>query len=91
MAGESPRLKLNRYERGDPNWTHKDLVNLVDEWAIERGTKSSRPESGVHNNELFLATDESKLYRWDESAGEWNSVGGGGQPGTVAYYHGGLG
>lgn len=71
MANPTDRLDLNRYGAGDSNWSHSDTVETVDELAIERGAIADRPTSGNYDDELYLATDQQILYRWNETATDW--------------------
>lgn len=71
MATNSPRFALGRYDQGETGWDHTDLVNLVDEYAVERDTLANRPASGNYDGELYYATDEGTLYRWDTGTTSW--------------------
>jgi len=61
MVDNTPRLGLNDYEPGDQNWDHSDLVNAVDERAVERGPVADRPSTGDYDDELYYATDQNIL------------------------------
>ena len=71
MAENTDRFGLNTYSQGDTNWDHTDTVQTIDELAIERGTVADRPDSGDYDDELYLATDQQILYRWDADAADW--------------------
>lgn len=71
MVRQTPRFDLDTYERGDLDWDHTDTVEALDKHAIARGPLAERPETGVYNDALFYATDQSVLWGWDESAEEW--------------------
>ena len=71
MAENTDRFGLNTYSQGDTNWDHTDTVQTIDELAIERGTVADRPDSGDYDDELYLATDQQILYRWDATADDW--------------------
>lgn len=79
MVTNTDRLGLGTYSQGETDWDHTDAVQLLDELAVLTDTKSNRP-NGTYNDELFFATDESILYRWDGS--NWQAVGGLGQDGS---------
>ncbi|NHN58559.1 MULTISPECIES: hypothetical protein [Halorussus] len=76
MVQKTPRLNLYDYEQGDTNWDHSDLVNAVDEQAIERGPIANRPSSGDYDDELYYATNQRIMWRWDSSASGWIVAGG---------------
>lgn len=83
MATNSPRLDMSRFDDGE-SWDHTDLVNLVDEYAIERDVVANRPASGDYADELFYATDEGVLYRWDDGSSTWvDEISGGVASSTV--------
>ena len=71
MADNTNRFGLNTYSQGDTNWDHTDAVQTIDELAIERDTIANRPDSGDYDDELYLATDQQILYRWDADATDW--------------------
>ena len=71
MADNTDRFGLNTYSQGDTNWDHTDTVQTIDELAIERGAAADRPDSGDYDDELYLATDQQILYRWDADATDW--------------------
>ena len=71
MADNTNRFGLNTYSQGDTNWDHTDTVETIDELAIERGAVADRPDSGDYDDELYLATDQQILYRWDAAATDW--------------------
>jgi len=71
MADNTNRFGLNTYSQGDTNWDHTDTVETIDELAIERGAAADRPASGDYDDELYLATDQQILYRWDETETDW--------------------
>ena len=71
MADNTDRFGLNTYSQGDTSWDHTDTVQTIDELAIERGTVADRPDSGDYDDELYLATDQQILYRWDADATDW--------------------
>lgn len=70
MVDQTNRLGLNTYSQGE-SWDHTDTVDKFDELAIERDTVANRPASGDYDGELFLATDEEILYRWDGTNTTW--------------------
>jgi len=72
----TPRFDLETYQQGDDNWSHTDTVELLDELAVETDTISNRPASGNYDDELFFATDQKLLYRWDNSESDWLIEGG---------------
>lgn len=76
MVEQTPRFGLDNYEKGDRPWDHSDLVDLVDEHAIERGAAVDRPAEGDYHDELFYATDKRILWRWDADSADWIAVGG---------------
>ncbi len=76
MVEETPRFGLNTYEPGDTDWDHGDTVNAVDELAIARGSIKDRPETGSYDDELYLATDQRVLWRWDDDEADWIAAGG---------------
>ena len=71
MADNTNRFGLNTYSQGDTNWDHTDTVQTIDELAIERGAAADRPDSGDYDDELYLATDQQILYRWDDNVADW--------------------
>ena len=71
MVENTDRFGLNTYSQGDTNWDHTDTVQTIDELAIERGAAADRPDSGDYDDELYLATDQQILYRWDADATDW--------------------
>ena len=70
------RFNLDTYQQGDDDWSHTDTVELLDELAVETDTIANRPESGSYDDELFFATDQKLLYRWDDSEEDWLVEGG---------------
>lgn len=70
MASQTPRFGLFTYSTGEA-WDHTDAIEAVDELVIARGAVSNRPASGDYDNELYLATDEGIMYRWDDSGSSW--------------------
>jgi len=72
----TPRFDLETYQQGDDNWSHTDTVELLDELAVETDTISNRPTSGNYDDELFFATDQKLLYRWDSGQSDWLIEGG---------------
>lgn len=88
MVEKTPRLNLDRYEPGDSEWNHSDLVDAVDELVEDRGTFSDRPDTGEYDGEKYHAKDRRIVYEWDESANSWQAIMGVGLedkplPGTV--------
>lgn len=88
MADETPRFGLHTFERGDTDWSHTDLVQFVDSHAIDSGSITDRPPVGEYDDELYFATDQGLLWRWDENDADWRGVAGRGTeerplPGTV--------
>lgn len=88
MADKTLRLELDDYEPGDTSWDHSDLVQFVDEHAVQRDTFANRPDTGEYDGEPFLAEDRRILYRWDAGSSSWDPVTGMGTasnplPGTV--------
>lgn len=88
MPTNTPRLGLSKYAKGETDWTHSDLVQWVEENAVQRDTFANRPASGEYDGELFLATDRRILYQWDATNSQWDPVTGMGTsqnplPGTV--------
>lgn len=88
MADETPRFGLNTYEKGDSNWTHTDVVEFVDEHAIDSGPIAERPDTGAYDDAFYFAVDQALLWRWDADESDWRAVGGRGSedsplPGTV--------
>lgn len=88
MVEETPRFGLHRYETGDTDWSHGDLVDFVDRRAIEVGSIADRPSTGEYDDELYFATDQGILWRWDADDEDWHGVAGRGSetrplPGTV--------
>ena len=71
MSEETPRLGLNTYEQGDDDWDHTDTVEALDEFAIERGPIAERPSTGEYDDELYYATDQGIMWRWDEGENDW--------------------
>lgn len=76
MPTQTPRFGLDKYDSGEDNWTHDDTVDALDELAVETDTIANRPASGDYADELFYATDQVTLYRWDATNTEWDAVGG---------------
>lgn len=76
MVEKTPRLNLNNYEEGESGWDHSDTVEAVDEFAVQKGPISERPDSGNYDDELYYATDQSVLWGWDESKNDWTIRGG---------------
>lgn len=74
MVTTSTRFSLDKYSAGEDGWSHSDLVDHVDEYSVGRDTKANRPASGDYDNQLFLATDEPNLYRWDDGNSQWVQV-----------------
>ena len=67
----TPRFDLDTYQQGDQQWSHTDTVEFVDEYSIDKGPVSERPASGDYDDELYFATDQGLLWRWDETATDW--------------------
>lgn len=76
MADTTDRFRLNTYSDGDSNWTHNDVVQQVDELAIDRGLASNLPSSGDYDGELYFAEDELTLFKWDGNTTSWSAVAG---------------
>lgn len=76
MSNETPRLNLETFEQGDENWDHTDTVEAVDEHAIDRGPIEERPEEGEYDDELYHATDQRIVWRWDADAEDWKAASG---------------
>lgn len=74
MPDETPRRGLNTFAENDRPWDHTDVVEDHDELSVERGSLAERPGVGVYDAELYLATDEHRLYQWDADAGVWDEV-----------------
>lgn len=54
----------------DDDWSAGDEapvseINAHAQTHLQRGTKANRPASGDFEDQLYLATDEQVLYRWD--------------------------
>ncbi|MEY7851571.1 right-handed parallel beta-helix repeat-containing protein [Natrarchaeobius sp. A-rgal3] len=71
MSDETPRFGLGTYEAGDTEWDHTDTVEAVDEFAVGRGSIENRPDEGAYDDELYLATDQRVLWRWDAGDEDW--------------------
>ena len=71
MSETTDRFNLDTYNQGDDNWSHTDTVELLDELAVETDTIENRPTSGSYDDELFFATDQRILYRWDSGGADW--------------------
>jgi len=71
VSETTDRFNLDTYNQGDDNWSHTDTVELLDELAVETDTIANRPTSGSYDDELFFATDQRILYRWDNSEEDW--------------------
>jgi len=76
MATQTPRFNLDKYSQGEDNWSHSDTVDLLDELAVETDTIANRDASGNYDDELFYATDQKLLYRWDSGQSDWLIEGG---------------
>lgn len=76
MVNQTPRLGLDDYDPGDTDWDHSDLVQLVEEMAIDRGPVADRPAAGEYDDELFYATDQKVLWGWDAGSSDWTIRGG---------------
>jgi len=73
---QTPRFNLDKYSQGEDNWSHSDTVDLLDELAVETDTIANRDASGNYDDELFYATDQKLLYRWDSGQSDWLIEGG---------------
>lgn len=71
MADQTPRLNLDTFAQGDENWSHTDTVEALDERAIVHGPIADRPASGTYDDELYHATDQDIIWRWDAAAEDW--------------------
>ena len=76
MTDKTPRFDLNTYVQGDENWDHTDTVEAVDKLAIDRGPISGRPASGDYDDQMYFATDQRIMWRWDTDATDWKAAGG---------------
>jgi len=76
MPDRTDRLELNTFAQGETDWDHTDTVEALDKLAVERDVISSRPSEGHYDDELFFATDQRTLYRWDATESTWSAVGG---------------
>lgn len=82
MPDPTDRLGLNTYSQGETSWDHTDLVEKVDELAIDRGAIADRPATGDYDDQLYYAVDQRTLWRWDETGSDWNAAGGLGASGS---------
>jgi hypothetical protein len=82
MVTQTPRFDLNKYSQGEDNWSHSDTVELLDELAVETDVIANRSTSGNYDDELFYATDQKLLYRWDTDQTDWLIEGGLGSSGN---------
>jgi len=71
VSETTDRFNLDTYNQGDDGWSHTDTVELLDELAVETDTITNRPTSGSYDDELFFATDQRILYRWDSETTDW--------------------
>jgi len=71
MVTPTDRFGLNSYNAGEDNWTHDDLVQKFDQLAIDSGPIADRPTDGSYDDELYYATDQNILWRYDGSALDW--------------------
>jgi hypothetical protein len=71
-TSDTPRRTYDRPPIGD-DWAASwdALVEDLDKHVVERGVLADRPATGEYDNELYLATDDQTLYRWDDSAASW--------------------
>jgi hypothetical protein len=76
MVTQTPRFNLDKYTQGEEDWSHSDTVDLLDELAVETDVIANRDSSGDYDDELFYATDEKLLYRWDSNTSSWLVEGG---------------
>jgi hypothetical protein len=74
MASTTDRFGLDTYSSGE-EWDHTDTVQLLDEIGVEKDIKTNRP-AGTYDNELFFATDERILYRYETDDSSWNVIAG---------------
>jgi hypothetical protein len=74
MVTETSRFALDTYTQGEDTWSHTDTVEFVDEHAIDTDTASNRPSSGTYDDELYLATDDDVLYRWNQEDTSWKEA-----------------
>jgi hypothetical protein len=82
MVSQTPRFNLDKYSQGEDNWSHSDTVDLLDELAVETDVIANRSTSGNYDDELFYATDQKLLYRWDTDQTDWLIEGGLGSSGN---------
>ena len=73
MATNTPRFDLGRFDAGENGWDHTDTVNLLDEYSINRGPIADRPTSGDYDDQMYYATDQGLLWRWDSTASDWTT------------------
>lgn len=73
MATNTPRFGLGRFDEGENGWDHTDTVNLLDEYSINRGPIADRPTSGDYDDQMYYATDQGLLWRWDSTASDWTT------------------
>ena len=73
MANQTDRFDLQTFDDGETNWDHTDTVEALDELAIDRGPIAARPSTGSYDDELYLATDQRILWRWDANAADWKA------------------
>ena len=76
MANQTDRFDLQTFDDGETNWDHTDTVEALDELAIGRGPIAARPATGSYDDELYLATDQRILWRWDANAADWKAASG---------------
>jgi hypothetical protein len=82
-TSDTPRRGYGRPALGS-DWAADwdTLVEDLDETVVARGPKADRPASGEYDDELYLATDEQVLYRWDGTSWVTAISGGGGTSDT---------
>lgn len=64
MVDQTPYHELNKYEQGEPDWSHGDTVDRVDEELPKTGTLSGRPADPPEGS-YYRAEDVRIAFRYD--------------------------
>jgi hypothetical protein len=70
MVRKTPNHGLNKWEKGDPDWTHAPDMQTIEERLVirdeERAIEEGRYET--HDGAMFIATDTGAVYESDGSS-----------------------
>lgn len=72
MVEKTPNHKLNKYDQGDPNWTHSPDMQTIEERLLVRDEEGNLENYSPHSGATFIATDTGAVY--DGNGSSWNAA-----------------